>query len=304
MMALAITSKFQIFLWFGLVAVFLFLFFEEKIFYFKYALRVFLIYGLITLISFWFSGFDNYLKMVYMTLGDASAAFLPGIASLFNKTFWLSEMIFIPLLFLTWFETSKGIRKAPLFHKLLFAFSIVCVFHWWFFLGATTWRNAFIGLAATIILFAVRYPFSLKSTPFKAGLIAYALFGLAINYAFIRNGSIDDVQYYRSHILKNVFTYDNPNYQKEFFKELKILIHSEDKVYTADQIFMPKIYLDNREILSFGELSEPSDLPVNAYVIITYGMVMEGIDKTESYQWITQHCHLVHQNGEYYLYKR
>jgi hypothetical protein len=304
MMALAITSKFQIFLLFGLVAVFLFIFFEEKYFYFKYALRVYLIYGLITFICFFFSGMGNYLKMVYSLLGDAGSAFSLSSVGLINKTFWLSELVFIPLIFLTWFETSKGIRSAPLFHKLLFTFSIVCVFHWWFFHGAYTWRNAFIGLAATIILFALRYPFALKSKPFKAGLIAYVLFGFIMNYAFIRNGSIDDVQYYRSHVLKNVFTYDNQNYQKEFFKEIKGLIHAEDKVYTTGQIFLPKIYLDNREILSFEKFSEPSDLPLNAYVIITYGMLMSGIDKTDNYKWITQHCGLIYQSGDYYLYKR
>ena len=304
MMALAIASKFQIFLLFGLVAVFLFIFFEEKYFYFKYTLRVFLIYGLITIVSLWFSGIGNFLKLVSARIGDSGAAFLPSIAGFLNKTFWLSEMIFMPLLFLTWFETSKGIHKAPLFHKLLFAFSIVCVFHWWIFYGATTWRNAFIGLAATIILFAVRYPFSIKSTSFKAGIIAYALFGLVINYAFIRNGSIDDVQYYRSHVLKSVFTYDNPNYQKEFFKEIRGLLHSEDKVYSLGWIFIPKIYLDNREILSFEELSKPSDLPLNAYVIITYEMLMSGIDKTDNYKWITQQCLLIYQSGDYYLYKR
>jgi hypothetical protein len=87
MMALAITSKFQIFLLFGLVAVFLFIFFEEKYFYFKYALRVYLIYGLITFICFFFSGMGNYLKMVYSLLGDAGSAFSLSSVGLINKTF-------------------------------------------------------------------------------------------------------------------------------------------------------------------------------------------------------------------------
>jgi hypothetical protein len=305
MMVLAILSKFQIILWFILVIFFLFFFFSEKFFYFKYALRVLIIYFLITLLGIWFSGVDNYFKILYgIILGNTHGAVSFNMVGLINKTFWLSEMLFIPVLFLIWYETAKGIRSAPLFQKLIFAFSIVCIFHWWFSNATTTWRNAFIGIATTLILFALRYPFSLKSKPFKAAVISYVIIGIIMNYAFIRNGSVDDIQYYRNHILKESFTYNSPNYQKEFFKEVKKNLHSDDMVYALGQIFIPKLYLDNRPILSFEKLKDPSDLPVNSYVIITYGMMMEGISKTDHYKWLISNCSEIHRNGEYYLYQR
>ncbi|HAX18202.1 MAG TPA: hypothetical protein DCY00_06375, partial [Actinobacteria bacterium] len=304
MMAFAITSKFQIILWFSLVIFFLFLFFDEKYFYFKYALRVLIFFILITLLGILFSGVDNYLKTFYnIILGNSKGALSINIGGITNKTFLLSELIFIPLLFLIWLETSKGIKSAPLFHKMIFAFSIVCIFHWWIFHDTTTWRNSFIGIAATLILFALRYPFSLKTKPFKVAIISYALVGLVMNFAFIRNGSVDDIQYYRNHILKKSFTYDNPNYQKQFFHVIKTIIQSEDPVYTLGLIYIPKIYLDNREILSFEKIREPSDLPAKAYIIITYGMIMEGITKTDHYKWVVNNCNEIYKNGEYYLYR-
>ncbi len=306
MMAIAIATKFQIFLYFGLVAVIYITFFKERLFIFKYTLSIYLIYILLSLISIIFTGIDNYLMTIYKIIigSNATHAVTFSLSGFLNKSMWLSELIFVPLVVWIWFKTGKGINEAPVYQKMIFLFSIVCILYWWLFYGTSTWRNAFIGLASTFMLFSMRVPFSSNSRAFTTAIASYIILGVIINFAFIKNGSVDDVQYYRSHILKGVFTYNHVNHQRVFFKEAKKILTSDDQIYTIGQIYIPKIYFDNRQILSFEKVEDPNKLSNDSYILITYGMIMEGIVNTKYYKWIINNCELIYREGEYYLYKK
>jgi len=166
--------------------------------------------------------------------------------------------------------------------------------------GVVNWRNVFIGLAFNGILAGIWFAENKKNI--KIILITYILSGIIINFGFIRNGSLNDVDYYRAHVLPGFLSYNGGHYQKDFFKTVNEIIKETDTVYTAgDQPYISRIYLKNRKIRTFKNVSEISS---NAYIIITAGEISEGFATENELRWFEANCESIKKYGNYLLYKK
>jgi len=303
MMANAIATKFQLFLWIGLILFVLLLvdYKKNSLQIFKYALVIYSFFGLLFTITFFHYGYINGIKLFkFMFIGGNSAgAFGLNYDLIINKSLMLNEMIFLPLFLFIWVK-SWGIIKNKynqLYMKFIYIGAIVIVLHWLFFFGVMTWRNVFIGLSFNAILFALYLKENLKTA--KLIIIPYILLGITTNYGFIKNGVVDDVQYYRSHVLDKPLTINSENLQSEFFMGAKKIIKKGDLVYAPVQPFLPRLFLTDNKVLLLEEYTKSGG---NNYLIIYPGAVKENYIENRGFWPLLQQSKKLMQKGGYALY--
>jgi len=300
---IAITAKFQVFMFLGLIFAIFFIIDKRRLLIFKLGLFSYLVYFGLFIVSFIIIGKKDSLIYVrdFILTGNTGDAFRPVLSNIFNKLFWLNELIWLPLLIFIWVKTYPLISgEKKLFLKLIYIGAIVLPLFWWLLYGVSNWRNVFIGLAFNGVLAGIWLAENMKNI--KIILFPYILSGIIMNFGFIRNGSSDDVTYYRAHILLKTFSFDGENYQKNFFNAIDEIVKETDTLYIAgDQPYIPRIYLRNREIKTFKNISE---IPPNAYIIATAGEMIEGIATENELRWFKDNCVSLKKCGNYLLYKK
>jgi hypothetical protein len=301
---IAISAKFQVFLFLGLIFAVLFIIDRRRFLIFRLALFSYLVYFGLFIISFVLIGKNDSLIMIkdWILAGDTNGAFKPVLSNIINKFFWLNELVLcFPVLIFIWIKTYHLISgEKKLFLKFIYIGAIVLPLYWLLLSNVVNWRNIFIGLAFNGILAGILLAENKKNI--NTILITYILSGILINFGFIRNGSLNDVDYYRAHVLPGFLSFDGKHYQKDFFKAANEIIKETDTVYTAgDQPYIPRIYFKNHKIRTFKDVSEISS---NAFIVITAGEISEGFATENELRWFEANCESIKKYGNYLLYKK
>jgi hypothetical protein len=264
----------------------------------------YLVYFGLFITSFLIVGKNDSLILIkdWILSGDTNNAFKPVLSNIFNKFYWLNELVMgFPVLIFIWVSSYPLVSgEKKLFLKFIYIGAIVLPLYWLLLSGVANWRNVFIGLVFNLILTGILLEKKLKIL--YPILITYILSGILINFGFIQNRSLNDVDYYRAHVLSGFLTFDGKQNQKDFFKATNEIINETDIVYTAgDQPYIPRIFLKNHKINFFKDVSEISQ---NAYIIITAGEISEGFAKENDLRWFEANCKMINKNGNYILYRK
>jgi hypothetical protein len=182
--------------------------------------------------------------------------------------------------------------------KIIFIGAIAILIYWDIFFGVLTWRNALIGIAFNLILFAVYLKENYKSA--KLILIPYIITGITANFIFVQHGIHNDVQYYNVHLLDNLLTIKRNNDQQVFFSNAAEIIKPEDDVYVPGQFYIPRIYFNNRTIKKFSNY-EKTDR--TQYIIITPSDIKERWLEENDIQNYISNSKKILQVGEHFLYQ-
>ena len=302
--AVAMATKFQLLVWVALILLILMIVDYKKsaIFIFKYFLTTYSFFLILLILNCLCLGIVDGILLIKSYLIDlgGSEAFSFNFSKLINKSLFFNELIFIPLIVFIWAKSWRIAKEEYdyLYMKFIYIGAIVIVLHWILFHSVITWRNVFIGVVFNAVLFAIFLRKNYRET--KLIFISYIIIGIIANYGFVKNGVLDDVQYYRAHLLDNMLSLRTKDDQKLFFHDISKIIKSEDIVYAPMQLFIPRLYLNNREIRYFKDYKKSDK---RAYLIVFAGAVKENyVDKKGLRKYI-DNSKIVLKRGNYTLYE-
>lgn len=298
-LSIAILTKFQVFLF--SIIIFLVLFILEqknRKFILEWASFTFIIYILLFFSNALFVSIKDTSMMIAAIFlgGNTNSAVSFNLETLLNKTIWLNELVFIPILAFVAVKLYGHIMNGKtIYLKYIYAGAIILPIYWVVFHGVSTWRNVFVGIVFAILLISMYFANKIKIR--NIAILTYLIIGFGTNILFIGSGNVDNVQYFRSHLLGKVIM--RGPVQKDFFEEVNKIIGSNKAIgIIGHQPYLCRLYMNNRSILtSQNVIDDKAD-----YYIITRGELLEGFVSKADLNFLMKNKKCLIEKENYFLF--